>query len=76
MEEGTPASAAPSDMAESSRRTGGMGSQPSEEIPVGEPIIPPYIGSKVLPVARLLHADKTAGSRQKLKRQRSLVTAY
>ena len=38
-----------------------MGSQPSEEIPVGEPIIPPYIGSKVLPVARLLHADKTAG---------------
>jgi len=61
VEEGTPASAAPSDMAESSRRTGGMGSQPSEEIPVGEPIIPPYNGSKVLPVTRLLHADKTAG---------------
>ena len=38
-----------------------MGSQPSEEIPVGEPIIPPYNGSKVLPVARLLLTDKTAG---------------
>ena len=76
VKEGAPASTAPSDMAESSRRIGGMGSQPSEEIPDGEPIIPPYIGSKVLPVARLLHADKTAGSRQKLKRQRSLVTAF
>ena len=38
-----------------------MGSQPSEEIPVGEPIIPHYNGSKVLPIARLLHADKAAG---------------
>ena len=38
-----------------------MGSQPSEEIPVGESIIPSYNGSKVLSVARLLHADKTAG---------------
>ena len=35
--------------------------QPSEEIPIGEPIIPPYNGSKVLPVARLLLTDKTAG---------------
>ena len=35
--------------------------QPSEEIPIGEPIIPPYNGSKVLLVARLLHADKTTG---------------
>ena len=61
MEEGTPAAAAPSDMAESSRRTDGMGSQPSEEIPIGEPIIPPYNSLKVLPVARLLHADKTTG---------------
>ena len=61
VEEGAPATAAPSDMAESSWRTGGMGSQPSEETPVGEHIIPPYNGSKVLPVARLLHADKTAG---------------
>ena len=59
VEEGAPAAAAPSDMAESSRRTGRMGSQPSEEIPVGEPIIPPYNGSKVLPVARLLHVGKT-----------------
>ena len=38
-----------------------MGSQPSEEIPIGEPIIRPYNGSKVLPVARLLHAGKAAG---------------
>ena len=60
VEEGAPSTAAP-DMAESSRRTGGMGSQPSEEIPVGEPIIPHYNGSKVLPIARLLHADKAAG---------------
>ena len=60
MEGGAPATTAP-DMAESSRRTSGMGSHPSEEIPVGEPIIPPYNGSKVLPVARLLHASKTAG---------------
>ena len=60
MEGGAPAAAAP-DMAESSRRTGGMGSHPSEEIPVGEPIIPPYNGSKVLPVARLLQAGKTTG---------------
>ena len=48
-------------MAESSRRAGRVGLQPSEEIPVGEPIIPPYNGSKVLPVARLLHTSKTAG---------------
>ena len=38
-----------------------MGSHPSEEIPVGDPIIPPYNGSKVLPVARLLQAGKTTG---------------
>ena len=50
VEEGAPATAAP-DMAESSRRAGGAGLQPSEEIPVGEPIIPPYNGLKVLPVA-------------------------
>ena len=60
VEERAPATAAP-DMAESSRRTGEMGSQPSEEIPVGEPIIPPYNGSKVLPVVGLLHVDKTTG---------------
>ena len=35
-------------------------SQSPEEIPVGEPIVPPYNGSKVLP-ARLLHAGKTTG---------------
>ena len=48
-------------MAESSKRADGAGSQSPEEIPVGEPIIPSYNGSKVLPVARLLHAGKVAG---------------
>ena len=38
-----------------------MGSHPTGEIPIGEPIIPPYNGSKVLPVARLLQAGKTSG---------------
>ena len=61
VEEGAPATAAPSDMAESSRRVGGTRVQSPEEIPVGEPIVPPYNGSKVLPVARLLHAGKTIG---------------
>jgi len=60
-EERAPPAAAPSDVAESSRRAGGAGSQSPEEIPVGEPIVPPYNGSKVLPVARLLHAGKTTG---------------
>ena len=60
-EERAPPAAAPSDVAESSRRVGGAGSQSPEEIPVGEPIVPPYNGSKVLPVARLLHAGKTTG---------------
>ena len=49
MEGGAPPAAAPN-MVESSRRTGGMGSHPLEEVPVGELIIPPYNGSKVLPV--------------------------
>ena len=49
-------------MGESSRRVGGAGTQPSDDIPVGEPIIPPYNGSKVLPVARLLHEERTAGA--------------
>ena len=61
MEEGAPAATAP-DMAESSRRGGGEGSRCSEEIPVGEPIVPPYNGSKALPFARLLHEDRTAGA--------------
>ena len=47
---------------ESSRRVGGAGTQPSDEIPVGEPIIPPYNGSNVLPVARLHHEERTAGA--------------
>ena len=61
VEGGAPPAAVP-DMAESSRRAGGEGSQPSGEVPVGEPIIPPYNGSKVLPFARLLHEDWTAGA--------------
>ena len=59
MEGGAPPAAAPN-MAESSRRASGAGSQPSEEIPVGEPIVPPYNGLKALPFARLLHEDRTA----------------
>ena len=59
VEEGTLAAATPSDVAESSRRAGGAGSQPSEEIPVGEPIVPLYNGLKALPFARLLHQELT-----------------
>ena len=61
VEDGVPAATGPSDMAELSRRVGGTRLQSLEEIPVGEPIVPPYNGSKVLPVARLLHVDKTIG---------------
>ena len=61
VEDGVPAAATPSDMAESLGRVGGAKLQSSKEIPVGEPIVPPYNGSKVLPVARLLHVDKTTG---------------
>ena len=61
VEDGVPAAAAPSDMVESSRRVGETRVHSPEEIPVGEPFVPPYNGSKVLPLARLLHADKTTG---------------
>ena len=61
VEDGVPAAAAPSDMVESSRRVGETRVHSPEEIPVGESIVPPYNGSKVLPVARLLHVDKTTG---------------
>ena len=61
VEERAPPAAAPSDVAESSRRAGGAGSQPSEGVPVGEPITPLFNGSKVLPFARLLHEDRAAG---------------
>ena len=61
VEKGVPAATAP-EMEESSRRTGGVGSHPSEVIPVGEPIIPPYNGSKALLFARVLHEDRTAGA--------------
>ena len=71
VEEGTPTAATPSDAGESSRRAGGVEMQPSEEIPVGEPIIPPYNGSKVLPVARLLHEDRTAGASPDIEEEES-----
>ena len=56
-------------MGESSRRARGAGTQPSDEIPVGEPIIPPYNGSKVLQVARLLHEERTAGASPDLEEE-------
>ena len=61
VEDRAPPAAAPN-MAESSRRTGEMGSHPTGEIPIGEPIIPPYNGSKALPFARLLHEDRIVGA--------------
>jgi hypothetical protein len=48
VEDEVPAAAAPSDMAESSRRVGGTRLQSPEEIPVGEPIVSPYNGSKIV----------------------------
>ena len=54
-------------MGESSRRAGEAGTQSSEEIPIGEPIIPPYNGSKVFPVARLLHEERTSGASSDLE---------
>ena len=56
-----PAAAIAPGIAGSLGRAGGEGSNPSKVIPVGKPIVPPYNGSKVLPVARLLHAGKTTG---------------
>ena len=56
-------------MGESSRRAGEAGTRPPEEITVGETIIPPYNGSKVLPVARLLHEDRTAGASPDLEEE-------
>ena len=74
-EERAPPAAAPSDVAESSRRVGGAGSQSPEEIPVGEPIVPPYNGSKALPFARVLHEVRTASASPELRRQGSQVIA-
>ena len=66
VEDGVPTVDAPSDMEEPSRRVGGTGLQSPEEILVGEPIVPPYNGSKVLPVARLLHAVEVEESSDSL----------
>ena len=46
-----PAAAVAPGITGSSRRAGGEGSNPLEEISVGEPIVPPYSGSKALPFA-------------------------
>ena len=46
----------------SSRSAGAEGSNPSEEIPVSEPIVPPYNGSKALLFAQVLHENRTAGA--------------
>ena len=56
-------------MGESSRRAGEAGTRPPEEIPVREPIIPPYNGSKVLPVTRLLHEDRTTDASPDLEEE-------
>ena len=56
-----PAAIAPG-IAGSSGRAGGEGSNPSEEIPISEPIVPPYNGSKALPFARVLHENRTVGA--------------
>ena len=56
-----PTAAAPG-IAGSLRRAGAEGSNPSEEIPVGEPIVPPYNGSKALPFARVLHENRIVGA--------------
>ena len=61
VEAKTPAAAAPG-IKGSSRGAGAEGLDPSEEIPVGEPIVPPYNGSKALPFARVLHEVRTAGA--------------
>ena len=63
-EEGPVDSAAASD---------GMATHPSEEIPTGEPIIPPYNGSKILLIARLLHEERTAGASVDLEEEGSQV---
>ena len=74
VEEG--AAAAAPDMAESSRRAGGEGSRRSEEIPVGEPIVPPYNGSKAFPFARLLHEDRQQVLFQELTRSRVIAFCW
>ena len=48
--------------ADAAAASDGTATHPSEEIPTGEPIIPPYNGSKILLIARLLHKEKTAGT--------------
>ena len=62
VEEGTPAAATPSDVGKSSRRAYEAGTQPLEEIPIGEAIVLPYNGLNVLPVARQLHEERTVGA--------------
>ena len=62
LEGRAPAAAIAPGIAGSSGRAGGEGSNPSEEISIGEPIVPPYNGSKALPFAQVFHENKTAGA--------------
>ena len=49
------------DVQETSKRSSGAAGPSSQEIPIGEPIVPPYNGSVKLPVARLVYVDKPTG---------------
>ena len=49
-------------MREMSRQGGSAAGSSSQEIPSGDPIVPPYNGSKKLPVARLLYSDEPTGA--------------
>ena len=54
------------DVPETSKIVDGSTTQSSQEISFGEPIVPPYNGSKKLPVARLLYTNEPAGKKEKL----------
>ena len=53
-------------MQKSSEKNNEAASWHPEKILTGEPIIPSYNGSKFLPVARLLHDERTAGVTEEL----------
>ena len=46
-------------------------SRPSQEIPAGEAIVPPYNGSKKLPGTRLLYMDEPVGTEEELEEEGS-----
>ena len=53
-------------MQKSSEKNNEAASRHPEKILTGEPFIPSYNGSKFLPVARLLHDERTAGVTEEL----------